>query len=121
MLQFQDRPDRIRVVRVNHEDASLPPRSTVGVILKRDLAVPAKLAAAATPGELEEIEAVIAHYRRAAALEPEVRAASLPSLLREVMQYYHAVADGTERTLIAGAILDAARDIRRAERGAVLG
>ena len=118
MLRFVDQADVVRIVRIGAGADGKPVRTRVGALSKAHMVITPELRIAASEAELEEIEEVARHYAGLAELETQWLSAKLPAILRAVMQRYESGADPIERHLIAGAVSEAMRTIRRVDKAA---
>lgn len=91
-------------------------RANLGTISKANLEVSPEIRSAASPSEATEIDRVVEFYKHAEVATRLYFVAKFPEVVREVMEHYEAGASETEKQLIASAITEAARRIRRGER-----
>ncbi len=118
MLHYSDQAELIRITRIATDADGKATRTRIGTLSKQHPGITPELRLAASAAELEEIEQVARHYAGIGAIEARFLAAHLPETLRIVVQYYDSGADPAERRLIADAITDAARALRRADKAA---
>jgi hypothetical protein len=115
MLVFVDQEKYIRVVRVSSEEGAQS-RTPLGRIQKNQLEIPNDLRASIAPDEIEQIDGVIALYRRSSEMESELYALNFAAITRTVMDRFEAEASVSERQLVMGALMEAMRRMRRFQR-----
>lgn len=116
MLIFVDGAKQIRIIRSNPDDSEGPKRVPVGVLRKADLELGEQLREALTPEEVKEVEAVASAYKLSEDLRRRQLALSFPAIAREVMEYFSTSADNVERQLIACAVMESIRQLRKQGR-----
>ncbi len=121
MLHYIDQPESVRIVRIDTDADGTATRTRVGALSKLHPGITPELRLVATEAELEEIEQVARHYAGLATLEAQFLSARLPEILRLVTQRYESGASAVERRLIADAITEALRALRRADKAAAAG
>ncbi len=115
MLLFSDRPKQIRVLRVSPQEGTAA-REVLGYLPKATLALSDELRTALDGDELIQVENVVEVCRKSEALRLEINALNFPAAAREAMDYFETSADETEQQLIASALVDAIRRLRKHER-----
>lgn len=116
MLLFVDQPKTIKVLRLQEEDGTVK-RVRVGGVQKGKLEVNDDLAKALNSQEIDEVKSVIALYGAADNAQLKLDVARFPEILRNVVNYM-ATADvnDVERRLLATALSEAIRQLRKRER-----
>jgi hypothetical protein len=112
MLSYTDSPLFLRVYR---EDPQSRRRTRVAVVVKSTSEVRLDARAKATGAERSEIDEVIAKYRSAREVQARADVLRFPEVARAVSDYYASCSDALERKLIAGAVIEALRSIRKAD------
>jgi hypothetical protein len=115
MLIFIDQEKHIRVVRVTSEEGATT-RTPLGRIQKKQLELPDELRATLSNEEVEQIEGVVAIYRRSAEVRAECYALDFAAITREVMDRFETDASVAERQLVMGALMESLRRLRRFQR-----
>lgn len=116
MLVFFDQPNGVKIFRVEADAEGHPGRTRLGVVPKNTLSISGELRRQVSAEELGDIEKMISTYQRARKGRLEQAALSFPELAREALDYYESGADDMERRLIAAAVMEAVRRLRKYER-----
>jgi hypothetical protein len=115
MLFLVDQPKQIRVERMETNDG-VTTRVRLGRVWKKDLELDDELTASLSPEELEEVEAFLSRLRQAESVRLRHQALTFPMVAREVMEYFENTADVIDRRLIAMAIMQSVRQLRKLEQ-----
>lgn len=113
MLSYIDSPLFVKVYR---DDPVTRRRLRLAVIVKSTFDVRLDRAASASPSEETEIADVISKYRAAGEVQARADALRFPEIARTVTEYYAQCTQPVERKLIAGAVIEALRGIRKADK-----
>lgn len=119
MLIYIDTANYIRVYRVDG-DAEGRKRAPVGRIAKASYDFIAVPEAVLTGDEERDIRQIVEIHRTAKASSPRVEAMGFPELARRVTEYYTTGATEVERRLIATAVLQMVRSLRKVDNGQYL-
>lgn len=116
MLVFFDQPKNVKIFRVDADAEGHPGRTRIGTVPKNTLEISEEIKGQVSSEELEDIAKMISTYQRARDSRQEQAALSFPELAREAMDYYETRADDMEKRLIAAALMEAVRRLRKYER-----
>ena len=115
MLIFIDQDKHVRIVRTQVNDG-VASRSPVGRVMKSRLELSEDLRAQLSEEEAASVEQVLDVYRNAASVKGQYHMLNFPEITREVMDRYEGDASPAERQLIASALTEAVRRMRKFER-----
>lgn len=113
MLSYIDSPLFLRVYR---EDPQSRRRARLAVVVKSSFEIRMDPKANPSNPERSEIDDVIAKYRLAHDMQVRAEALRFPEIARSVSDYYATCDQALERKLIAGAVIEALRAIRKADK-----
>ncbi len=118
MLQFVDQPRVIKILRSTTSDAGKNTRLLIGTIDKIKAVKNLAKSVKPTAEESAAIESALEVLRRSRSIRRQCYALDFPEIAREVMEYFEGSASRTERDLIAVAVLEAARKVRKFDKAA---
>ncbi|MBL6749548.1 MAG: hypothetical protein ISP90_03465 [Nevskia sp.] len=118
MMFFVDQPNIIKIIRVTPDANGKNTRTRVGTFFKNTLERKLEEKVKFTKAELEEIDNAIETFNRSKQVRRQHYALSFPEIVREVMAYFETDANETEKELIAMAVTEALRKIRKLDRQA---
>lgn len=113
MLSYIDSPLFIKVYR---DDPTTGRRSRLAVVVKSNFDIRLDRHVNPSPSEQKEIAEVIGKYRAAQDVQAHADALRFPEIARVVTDYYARCTQQVERKLISGAIIEALRAIRKADK-----
>ena len=118
MLLFVDQPKSIKVLRLQEEDGSVK-RVRVGGVQKGKLELNEELKHGLSSDEVSEVQTVIAHYGSASEAQLKLDVARFPEVVRNVVTYMMSSdSSEIERRLLATALTEGVRQLRKIEKGA---
>jgi hypothetical protein len=118
MLLFIDDLRHIRVVRQAEAGGV---REPIGRLRKHDLAIPEEVLAKLSEQEASEVSGALHRVVAGEKARLHAEIAGLPSLMRELTEFYRLEASEQERSWIKGSVQEAMRLIRRHDRSALEG
>ena len=116
MLLFVDQPRVIKILRNSSDASGKTSRTRIGAINKVTMAKNLGKSVRLSREETDEIENTLEVLKRAKSIKRQSYALEFPEIAREVMEYFEGGASRTERELIAIAVLEAARKVRKFEK-----
>lgn len=117
MITCVDRDKKIIVFRAITDETGAPARQRMGAVLKKDFELEPELDAL-TSEEHAELAAMLATYKEAALLKSRAAALTFPETVPDIVRYYEERASDDERKLIATALSEGLRAVRRLNREA---
>lgn len=118
MLLFVDQPKSIKVLRLQEEGGAVK-RVRLGGVQKGKLELGEELTAALSADEAGEVKSVIALYSASEDAQLKLDLARFPEIVRNVTNHMMAgKLDDIEHRLLATALTEAVRQLRKKERGA---
>lgn len=112
MIDFIEREKFYFIVRL---DAGEGRPTRLGRLSKEDWVVASGVKAQLSAEELAELEAFVGLQKQGDELERRLSVIRFPTMLRQVAEYYANGASSLEQKLIAKALRDATRRVRRAD------
>ena len=117
MLLFVDQPKTIKVLRLLEEGGSVR-RVRVGGVQKNKLELSEELTKDLNADEISEVKNVIAFYGSKDDAQLKLDVSRFPEILRQVVTYMsRPEVPEIERRLLATALSEALRQLRKSERG----
>lgn len=118
MLLFVDQPKTIKVLRLQEEDGSVK-RVRLGGVQKGKLELTDELTKALNGDEVGEVKSVIALYGGVDDAQLRLDVARFPEILRSVVGYMtSSEVEEVQRRLLATALSEAVRQLRKSDRSA---
>jgi hypothetical protein len=116
MLLFVDQPRAIKILRTASDSSGKSSRTRIGAINKVTLTKTLGKTIRLSREETDAIENTLEVLKRSKSIKRQAYALEFAEICREVMEYFEGGASRTERELIAVAVLEAARKIRKFEK-----
>lgn len=116
MLLILDQEKNLKVFRTSSDKDGAVKRERIGSVPKNTLEVAEELKAAISAEELEDLESNLDMFKVARDIKLKSKVYDFPSIAREVTEYVTSTGSEREQKMVATAILEALRVIRRAER-----
>ena len=116
MLLILDQEKNLKVFRTSTDKDGSVKRERLGSVSKNTLEVAEDLKSSISSEELEDLKSNLEMFKTARDLKLKSKVYDFPATAREVTEYVTSVGSEREQKMIATAILEALRVIRRAER-----
>lgn len=116
MLLIVDQEKSLKVFRTSSDKDGTVKRERIGAVPKNTLEIAEDLKTSVSTEELEDLEANLDLFKSARALKLKSKLYDFPAMAREVTEYVTSAGSEREQKMIATAILEALRIIRRTER-----
>jgi len=115
MLLFLSQAQTLRIVRAAKNGAGKTERTRVGQISKSTLVKTLNKGVSLSPDETRQLDGVIDVMKRGAEARRQSYALDFPEITRQTMEYFE-TATAPEREMIASAVAEAMRKIRKFEK-----